>query len=173
MLVWPMQTSPVGYGAPTVSTRSVGTRMVLWDGLTETTADYALGIDDGTLWFSVPELTNTFKWYTKTTEQMKLTGPDLYVVGDVNCASVTDRTPGYNGDALSELKNITNDTHGRISHKTLPAFARAKFTDPATGQETEGRNIGNMVSILTRAVQQLTEKLEAAEKKITELETKV
>jgi hypothetical protein len=97
---------------------------------------------------------------------------NLYVTGDVNCASVTDHTPGYNGDALSELKNITNDTHGRISHKTLPAFARAKFTDPATGQETEGRNIGNMVSILTKAVQQLTNKLEAAEKKIAELEAK-
>ena len=69
------------------------------------------------------------------------------------------------------MKNITNDARGRISHKTLPAFARAKFTDPSTGQGTEGRKIGNMVSILTKAVQQLTEKLEAAEKRIAELET--
>lgn len=98
---------------------------------------------------------------------------NLYVTGDVNCASVTDHTPGYNGDALAEMKNITNDAQGRISHKTLPAFARAKFTDPSTGQETEGRNIGNMVSILTKAVQQLTEKLEAAEKKIVELEARL
>ena len=96
---------------------------------------------------------------------------NMYVLGDVNCASITDHTPGYNGDALAEMKNITNDARGRISHKTLPAFARAKFTDPSTGQETEGRNIGNMVSILTKAVQQLTEKLEAAEKRIAELET--
>lgn len=97
---------------------------------------------------------------------------NLYVTGDVNCASVTDHTPGYNGDALAEMKNITNDAQGRISHKTLPAFARAKFTDPSTGQETEGRNIGNMVSILTKAVQQLAEKLEVAEKKIAVLEGK-
>lgn len=83
---------------------------------------------------------------------------------------MTDHTPGYNGDALAEMKNITNDAKGRISHKTLPAFARAKFTDPSTGQETEGRNIGNMVSILTKAVQQLTEKIETLENKINQLE---
>lgn len=98
---------------------------------------------------------------------------NLYVTGDVNCGSLTDHTPGYSGDALAELKNITNDAQGRISHKTLPAFARSNYTDPDTGEVTEGRNIGNMVSILTKAVQQLTEKLEAAEKKIAELEAKV
>ena len=94
-----------------------------------------------------------------------------YFLDNVSALSFTDRTPGYNGDALAEIKQITNNAQGNISHKTLPAFARAKFTDPSTGQETEGRNIGNMVSILTKAVQQLTEKLEAAEKRIAELET--
>jgi len=94
-----------------------------------------------------------------------------YFLDNVSALSFTDRTPGYSGDALAEIKSIVNDAQGRISHKTLPAFARAKFTDPETGTETEGRNIGNMVSILTKAVQQLTEKLEAAEKRIAELET--
>jgi hypothetical protein len=97
---------------------------------------------------------------------------NVYVPGNCSALSFTDRTPGYAGDALSELKNVINDAQGRINHKTLPAFARAKFTDPSTGQETEGRNIGNMVSILTKAVQQLTEKLEVAEKKIAVLEGK-
>ena len=96
-----------------------------------------------------------------------------YFLDNVSALSFTDRTPGYSGDALAEIKSIVNDVQGRISHKTLPAFARAKFTNPETGQESEGRNIGNMVSILTKAVQQLSEKLEAAEKKIAELEAKV
>lgn len=97
---------------------------------------------------------------------------NVYVKGDVNCASVTDHTPGYDGDALAELKNVINDKLGRVDHKTLPAFAKSAFVDPATGQEIEGRNIGNMVSILTKAVQQLTGKLEAAEQRIAELEAK-
>jgi hypothetical protein len=96
---------------------------------------------------------------------------NMYVLGDVNCASVTDHTPAYEGNALADLKYVTNDNRGKINHKTLPKFAQAIFKDPKTGQETEGRNIGNMVSILTKAVQQLTEKLEAAEKRIAELET--
>ena len=98
---------------------------------------------------------------------------NVYVPGDCSANTFTDRTPGYSGDALAELKSIVNDARGRINHKTLPAFARAKFTDPETGTKTEGRNIGNMVSILTKAVQQLTEKLEAAEKKIVELEARL
>jgi len=98
---------------------------------------------------------------------------DVYIVGNLTADSYVDHTPGYGGDALAELKNITNDAQGRISHKTLPAFARTNRIDPKTGEVTECRNIGNMVSILTKAVQQLTEKLEATEKKIAELEAKV
>jgi hypothetical protein len=93
-----------------------------------------------------------------------------YFLDNVSALSFTDRTPGYNGDALAEIKQITNNAQGNISHKTLPAFARATFTDQATGQQTEGRNIGNMVSILTKAVQQLTEKIETLENKINQLE---
>ncbi len=95
---------------------------------------------------------------------------NMYVLGDVNCASVTDHTPAYEGNALADLKYVTNDNRGKINHKTLPKFAQAIFKDPKTGQETEGRNIGNMVSILTKAIQQLTEKIETLENKITQLE---
>ena len=95
-----------------------------------------------------------------------------YFLDNVSALSFTDRTPGYDGDALAELKNVINDKLGHVDHKTLPAFAKSTFVDSATGQETEGRNIGNMVSILTKAVQQLTGKLEAAEQRIAELEAK-
>ena len=98
---------------------------------------------------------------------------NLYVTGDVNCASVTDHTPGYSGDALKELRRTRSNAQGKIIHQTLPRFARAKFIDAATGEETEGRNIGNMVSVLTRAVQQLMEKLEIAERKIEQLEEEI
>ena len=95
---------------------------------------------------------------------------NMYVLGDVNCASVTDHTPAYEGNALTDLKYVTNDDQGKINHKTLPKFAQAIFKDPKTGQETEGRNIGNMVSILVKAIQQLTEKIETLENKINQPE---
>lgn len=96
---------------------------------------------------------------------------DVYVVGDLTADSYVDHTPSYDGDAITELKQVTS-IKGKIDHKTLPQFARTIKIDSRTGKETECRNIGNMVSILTKAVQQLTNKLEAAEKKIAELEAK-
>ena len=95
---------------------------------------------------------------------------NVWIGANCSAATFTDRTPGYSGDALKELKLTRSDAQGEIIHQTLPRFARAKFIDATTGEETEGRNIGNMVSVLTRAVQQLIEKLEVAERKIEQLE---
>lgn len=95
-------------------------------------------------------------------------GSDLYVVGDVNCGSLTDHTDAYAGDALTAVGKIKADEKGKIDHSTLPEFARSKYKD-SDGAEQDGRNIGNMVTILTKAVQQLTERLEAAEAEITRL----
>jgi phage baseplate assembly protein gpV len=94
---------------------------------------------------------------------------DVYILGDLTADSYVDHTPSYDDDALTELKKLTS-TKGKIDHKTLPQFARTTKIDSKTGKEIEGRNIGNMVSILTKAVQQLTEKIETLENKITELE---
>lgn len=90
---------------------------------------------------------------------------NLYVVGSVSASAVVDRTPYYTGDALTELKAVkgTYITKGslrqsHIDHRSLPLFAQAKGT-------ISGRDLGAMVSILTKAVQQLTEKVEILEKK--------
>ena len=101
------------------------------------------------------------------------TNGNVWIGADCSAATFIDRTPGYSGDALKELKRTRSDAQGKIIHQTLPRFARAKFIDAATGEETEGRNIGNMVSVLTRAVQQLMEKLEVAERKIEQLEEEI
>ena len=43
-----------GLGAPTINSRSPGTKIVLWQGVGAGSADYAIGMDSSTLWFSVP-----------------------------------------------------------------------------------------------------------------------
>ncbi len=87
--------------------------------------------------------------------------------GDVSAASFTDRTPSYTGkNAVAELKLIRNDKNGNIDHSTLPAFARKKITSKdKKGKESEadGRDIGAMISILTKAVQELDERIEKIE----------
>jgi hypothetical protein len=66
----------VGTGAPAFTTRSDGTKIVLYPSLTGATTDYALGVDAATLWTSVPEAGDSFnfKWYGATTLAANLSG---------------------------------------------------------------------------------------------------
>lgn len=94
-----------------------------------------------------------------------------------NCSalSFTDRTDAFSGDALAEIKKIKPDSKGKIDHSTLPEFARhTRNEKDKKGKETivEERNIGNMVSILTVAIQQLTELNEKLAARIAALEGK-
>lgn len=67
-----------GFGAPTIdATRSAGTKIVLWNGSTIPgvgSADYALGIDTSTQWYSVPSATSSHKFYAGNTELFRING---------------------------------------------------------------------------------------------------
>jgi len=74
-----------GVAAPTFTTRSIGTKLVLYPLLNASNVDYALGIDNNTLWYSIPETTtHQFKWYAGTTNIATLFGNgNAYVSGSV------------------------------------------------------------------------------------------
>lgn len=63
-----------GVAAPTFTTRSAGTKLVLWPGLGASSVDYAIGIENSTQWFSVDTTSAQFKWYGGTTQAMVLSG---------------------------------------------------------------------------------------------------
>jgi hypothetical protein len=75
-----------GTGAPAFTTRTDGTKVVLYPALSGSTVDYAIGIDSATLWTSVPEYGDSFnfKWYGATTLVANLSGTGNFTtVGDV------------------------------------------------------------------------------------------
>jgi hypothetical protein len=82
---------------------------------------------------------------------------DSYFYGNVSALSFTDRTPFYEGDALAEIMAIKGKD-GEIDHKSLPEFVQTKDED---GED--GRDLGAMISVLTVAMQQLSEKVAALE----------
>jgi len=86
---------------------------------------------------------------------------NLYVTGDVNCASVTDHTPAYEGDAVAEIKAIKSTKNGMIDHASLPRFCQRKYTD--NEGEKVGRDLGATISVLVEAVKQLNARLEKLE----------
>lgn len=63
-----------GVSAPTYTSRSIGTKLVLYPGLGGASVDYAMGIENSTLWSSVPNSASQFKWYAGTTAVMTLSG---------------------------------------------------------------------------------------------------
>jgi hypothetical protein len=81
-----------GTAAPTFTTRSAGTKVVLYPTLGASQVDYAFGINAGTLWSSIPgyDAGQYFKWYGGETEVASLSGTgNLLLNGSVNAAAYT------------------------------------------------------------------------------------
>ncbi|NBI08054.1 DUF859 family phage minor structural protein [Senegalia massiliensis] len=126
-------------------------------------------------------------------------GDDVYVTGNMSAQSITDRTPFFIGDALSEIVNIKSDQKGSLDHNTLPDFVRKRIKikkSEVTGEiaprinftrfeelgikiseedlgnevvEEEARDIGGMISLLTVAIQQLNNITKQQQKEINRL----
>jgi len=71
-----------GVAAPAFTTRSLGTKVVLFPLVGASTLDYAMGINTNILWFSVPDSARSFQWFsTITTPIMTLTGFGNVTIG--------------------------------------------------------------------------------------------
>lgn len=93
-------------------------------------------------------------------------GNNVYITGSCSAQSFIDRTPFYDKDALSEIDLIKGDENGEIDHETLPEFAQVLLEDGHIE-----RDIGNMVSIITKAIQQIIKKFTDIEERIKKIET--
>ena len=93
----------VGTGAPTTSTYSDGSKLILWDNIGPSTTGYGLGIDTNTLWFGLDVYANThmFKWYGGTVPIMTLTNELLTVAGGVTVLTETPTGTAATGGAVS------------------------------------------------------------------------
>lgn len=96
-----------GVAAPTTTTRSAGTKVVLYPALGATSVDYALGIDSGALWSSIPgfDAGQFFKWYGATTEIANLSGTGVFsVAGNITGSNLN--TSGSSG--ILSVNSITH-----------------------------------------------------------------
>lgn len=55
---------------PSTTTRSLGTKIIFYDGLSATTTDWAYGLAGSEMWASVGATNGTFRWYAVTTAFM-------------------------------------------------------------------------------------------------------
>jgi hypothetical protein len=110
-----------GVAAPTFTTRSAGTKLVLYPLVGASSADYSIGVDSNILWFGVPtSASQSFKWYGGTTLAATLTGVGALTTvstisdnkGDVRAAPIQSKTSAYVLVAADAGQTISITTGG-------------------------------------------------------------
>lgn len=129
---WIALPANVGIAAPAFTTRSAGTKFILYPAVTGSTTDMAMGVDSNVFWFSHFAATSTqlFKWYGGTTEIMRLTGD-----GDLGIRAGTSSTLAKVGGTLSvnttTVGNVGTGEDDLMSY-AIPANTLATDKDRVT-----------------------------------------
>lgn len=103
------------YGPPTLTTRSAGTKIVIYSNLSATETEYAIGIDTNTLWYTSGQAGSGHKWYTAATNTMSLSS-----TGVLTASSFVG-----SGASLTAL-NASNVTTGTLADARLSANIATK-----------------------------------------------
>ncbi len=122
-----------GVAPPSFTTRSNGTKLLLYPSLTGSLSDFAIGVETLGIWNSVPSSTQKFYWYTGTTERMRLDGDgtlntvSVILTGTVSSTSSSTGTFVTSGGiGISNTTEAINSTNGG-SFTTAGGLAVAKM----------------------------------------------
>jgi hypothetical protein len=148
-----------GVGAPTTTTASAGTKLMLYPSVSASSVDYAIGVEGNHLWFSTwSSATGGFKWYANTNNFMTANVTGLYHSGLVNAASynigatvVANASHLYNQLATSYYRSGSTDVAlaDGGTNSSLTAAAGAIAFSNATGIALTA--VGTSGQVLTSA----------------------
>jgi hypothetical protein len=143
-----------GVAAPAFTTRSAGTKLLLFPNIGAAAVDYAIGMASGTLWNSVPTSSQQFAWYAGTTAIATLSGAAEFLTTSV-AASVVEagRTSGSvaltvndgygNANVTFNHKNGVPDITGSSARIVSPVDgATASMTFQLGSSTTSGVAVG-------------------------------
>jgi hypothetical protein len=126
----------VGFASPSFTTRSVGTKIVLYEDISGSTVDYAIGLESGGIWWSTPGATRSrhFSWYGGETELMILRGDGTIGLGEndplgslhINNGDLGAISPNVNYDEII-LENTSNC--GMTIYSGTASFGGLMFAD--------------------------------------------
>jgi hypothetical protein len=119
--VEPIQWTTSGVNAPTFTSSSAGSKLILYPAIASNQADYAIGIDSATIWNSVPVNSTDFyfKWYGGTTNVATLNGAGaLTLAGTITISSNKVLTLG--GSFTTSGAHATTLTTTGTTGVTLP-----------------------------------------------------
>ncbi len=184
--------SATGAAAPTFTTRSAGTKLLLWQALSTTQADFAIGTESGYIWNSVPTSTYGFKWYAGTTQVARLDG-----LGNLTLNGQVQATSYYQTSLRSLKKDIQPFKESALEilakaqvrtfkfkadpeAKTNIGFIADEVPDQMAAPKRSGVDQASTVALLVKAVQELTtqnkalqQELEAVKQQLKEKATRL
>jgi len=130
-----------GVAAPTFTTRSAGTKLVLYPNVTGSAVDIGLGVESNNLWFSTPNTGTGFKWYGGTTLAATLTG--------LGRLSLTENLGVRTTATAIDNIIVGNITGGTTAHGVyIPSVIQSGVTAAAQGFTT---SLGTVASSFTCA----------------------
>ena len=114
----------LGVAAPSFSTRSVGTKIVLYNSVSGSQADYAFGIESSTLWSSVYNTSAQFKWYGGTTLAATLSGTGNFTaVGAISGTTLTSTVATETAPlTVTSTTQVTNLNSNYVNGLTATQF---------------------------------------------------
>ena len=136
-----------GLGVPDATTRSAGTKIVLYPLVDGSGVDYAIGTASGVVWFSVHDTARSFAWYANTTAVATLSGTgNLSATGNV--------TANYflgNGACLTGvITSVANINSGTSNVTVVSAGGNVTIGVGGTGNvavfSTTGANIASNIT---------------------------
>jgi hypothetical protein len=97
-----------GTGAPAFTTRSAGTKALLYPAISGSQVDYAMGINAATLWSSIPVASGSFffKWYGGETQVASLDGTGAFTANTLTPTNPVSVTYGGTGLATTTAYSI-------------------------------------------------------------------
>jgi hypothetical protein len=101
-----------GVAVPSVTTRSPGTKVVLYSSLSPIQVDFADGVEAGARWSSVPSTATSFKWYAGVSNIMTLTGAGGFSL--VGTAAFGNSAPSAGVNALT-LRNTGGGVNASVT----------------------------------------------------------
>ena len=129
-----------GLAVPSVTNRSLGSKIVLYPSLSSTDVDYAIGIANNTMWSSVQNISSEFRWYQGTRNVMSILGNGTVTINS------TENIIGTTGGALVVRggTNISGDTS-----ITGSLFVNNQNLSSVLGNTTVGSFTGTGVQTIT------------------------
>ena len=125
-----------GDAAPSFTTRSAGTKIVLYDQISASSVDYAIGIQPNTFWVSVPTSASQYLFYAGTTSIATLSGTGALTLS----AGLT--APSATFSSLLSLANATNTAQVIIADITQGLSLGAYYTG-GVGSYAQINSYGN------------------------------